>query len=533
MKCTPKRRSVLALAISGLVFTSMAGCGDGDQRAADKKIKEAVAKAAADRQVPTTQGVQSALSKLNEANGAAANASPIGKVEAKSNLAQVQLEAGRRAARELARVDPQVEQTMWEIGLLALRIERLAIDQAAGAKGTPDATIKAIADKRAEMVAAGEAASKKAAELQAEIEKVKGQVATLTQQKDAAATEADSLTDRASKASGKEAADLADQAGEARRKAGHVGHEIDKASAALLPLERDLAVEQQKKKTADEAVATLDANKTSVETSWQAAQGRASEQKQVIAKLGQELTAKAQQLDALTKQAAEIRGRAAEMFTNSAKNSAAAAADARTLGSDLQKWSANYPTEGKAYASLRATFSPSTFILAEAQAEAALGNLHNDHALQLQARQQLAESIAKPLQAAGVAVPAALSGGIAAEQKKAAEEATAAYTSAGGKFMDVYQVGTTPKDQQTSARIARMFALYGQYLAGDKAKLAEAKQEFTETFAERQDDPFARSLPAELRGTAAAAPGAPAPGTPSVPGGTPPARGAAAPGAAG
>ena len=529
MKCSPKRRSALALAISGLVLTSAAGCGDGDQRAADKNIRETVSKAFDARRIPTTQSVQTAIADLSKAANTDANAaSNVGKIEARSNLAQAELEAARREVRTLAGIEPQVSQALWEVARIAARIERLNTAQAAGAKASPDAILKGIADRRQQMVAAGEAASKRIAELQGQIDKIKGEVANLTQQKDAAAAEADALADRASKATGKEASDLADQANESRRKAGHLGHDIDRTSAALLPLERDLAAEQTKKKTADEAVVALDANRADVESAWQAAQAKAAEQKTAAGQLGQELTDRGRQLEELSKQATEVRSRAADMFAKSAQHSGAAAKDATALATELGKWSQNFAQspEKKAWDQLKATYSMGTFRLAEAEAEHSLGNLHNEHALQLQERQQVAAQIAKTLQDAGITMPPVLAAA-QAEHKAAAEAANAAYTSAAQKFIDVYQ-GSAPKELQNSAHISRMFSLYGQYLGGDKSKLAEAKAEVAEAFAERTDDPLVRSLPAELR---AAVPTAPAGGGATPPAGATPAD-PATPGAA-
>src|SRR4051812_42684098 len=87
MKCSPKRSSVLALAISGLVLTAAVGCGDGDQRAADKEISKDGAASIESRRIPTPQGVNDALNKLGAAEKSAANASNVGKVDAKSSLA--------------------------------------------------------------------------------------------------------------------------------------------------------------------------------------------------------------------------------------------------------------------------------------------------------------------------------------------------------------------------------------------------------------------------------------------------------------
>ncbi|HEY7118412.1 MAG TPA: hypothetical protein VH475_17620, partial [Tepidisphaeraceae bacterium] len=276
-------------------------------------------------------------------------------------------------------------------------------------------------------------------------------------------------------------------------------------AAKLLPLERDLATEQQKKKTADEAVAGLDANKSAADTTWQATQGKTQELKQMVAKLGDQLGAQTKRLDELTRQANDLRARAADQFSKAAQNSAQAASDAAKLAQQLGTWSNNFPTspEKKAWEQLRATYNTNIFKLAEAQADNALGNLHARHANQLEARQHLAAGVADIMQKAALTAPATLGvAAVDAEHKKAADAANKAYTDAAQKFQDVYQVGTTPKDVKDIAQISRMYSLYAQYLNGDKAAIGEAKKVYQEAFSDRKDDPFARSVPAEIRGEA-------------------------------
>ncbi|HEY7119399.1 MAG TPA: hypothetical protein VH475_22600, partial [Tepidisphaeraceae bacterium] len=196
MKCSPRRRAVLTLAISGLAFTLagiLAGCGDGDQRAADKRISKSVNEAIESRRNPTTQNVNAAVTELTKAAGEA-GASLVGKIEAKSNLAQAEMEAGDRIVRDIDRLDPQINQASWEISQTAGQLQRLSDSATASESSNPQAVLKAIGDNRAQMVAAGEAASKKVAELQSQIDQIKGQVTTMTQQKDAAAQQADALS---------------------------------------------------------------------------------------------------------------------------------------------------------------------------------------------------------------------------------------------------------------------------------------------------------------------------------------------------
>src|SRR5205814_1457288 len=227
----------------------------------------------------------------------------------------------------------------------------------------PEGMLKSVADQRQAMVAASKAAINKAIELQTQLEKVKGQVAALTQQKDAAMSEADTATDKASKASGKDASALLDAANEARRKGGNLGHEIDKVSSAILPLERDGAAEALKKKTADEGVAALDQRKAMMESNWQAAQADIQQQKAAAAKLGEQLAAQVKTLDDLTAQADALRAKAIDQFTKAAKDYGTAASEAKALATQLSLYSTKFGTspEKKAWDQLKGIYHINIF----------------------------------------------------------------------------------------------------------------------------------------------------------------------------
>jgi hypothetical protein len=473
MKRFPVRRSVLTLAFAGLVFTSFA-CDtmESDERRADKRIGESIKNSTVDRQIPTTQSLSKAITALNTA-ASDASASALGKIRAKSQLAETEFEAGDRTLRDLDKAEPAVSRALWQIGLTAAQIQAINGTATALAIGNPDATLKAIAEKRTQMVSAGEVASKAAADLQSQIDKVKGQVNTLTQQKDAAMAEADAASDKASKANPKEASALLDAAGEGRRKGGNLGHEIDRQSAALLPLERDLAVEQLKKKNADEAVAMLDDNKKTVETMWQTVQTNIAEHKAAAAKLGEQLAAQAKTLDELTKQAEDLRAKAVDQFTKSAGHYAGASNDAKALAGQLGTWSNKFSTapEKKAWDQLKAIYNMNIFKLGEAEAQSALASVYNRQASMFDAREKLAAAIAPTLTAAGIAMPASLAD--AAQQKQKAQAAAAdAYDKAAQRLADAKKGGGTPKDIQAAASAEAQF-LPAETRAKYKTELAD------------------------------------------------------------
>ena len=467
------RRSVLTLAFAGLVFTSLA-CDtmESDERKADKRVDESIRASSLDRQVPTTQSLTKAITALNTA-ASDGSASAVGKIRAKSELAETEYEAGDRTVRDLDKAEPAVSRALWEIGLTAAQIQAINGTATALSVGNPEATLKDIASKRAQMVSAGEAASKAGAELQSQIDKLKGQINTLTQQKDAAMAEADAAADKASKANPKEASALLDTAGDARRKGGNVGHEIDRQSAALLPLERDLAAEQLKKKNADEGVAMLDENKKTVEAMWQTVQASIAQYKGEAAKLGEQLVTQAKTLDDLTKQAEDLRTKAIDQFNKSATHYAGASNDAKNLAAQLGTWSNKFSTapERKAWDQLKTIYNLNIFKLGEAEAQSAAASVHNRQALMYDAREKLAATIAPTLTAAGITMPAPLAD--AAQQRQKAQAAAAeAYDKAAQRLADAKQGGGTPKDVQAAA------GAEAQYLPADirakyKSQLAE------------------------------------------------------------
>jgi hypothetical protein len=504
MKRFSKRRSVLALAIGSLVFSSLA-CDtmESDASKADRRVQKSVSESIDKSRSATTQASNTVLADLNQAVKEA-DASFTSKIQAKSMLAQAEFEAGDRDAREIARLQPDINRALWEIAQTASQIQKLNDSAKALEASNPQAILKSISDQQAQMTATGQAAAKRASELQTEIDKIKAQVATLTQQKDAAMTEADSTSDKASKASAKDAPALQDAATESRRKGENLGHEIDQQSAALLPLERDLAVEQARKTTADQGIAALDENKKSVQANWQTVQSQIQELGTVASKLGGELATQSKTLEDLMKKGADLRDQAAKHFDVATKQNAAAANDAKSLASELGAWSSNekfsHSPERKTWDQLRTLYHLNIFKLNEAEAFNALGNLHSNQALLEDSRAKLAASITKTLQDAKITVPPVLA---APQDAKAAQAANDAYNQAASKFLDVYSVSGTPKDAQQAARIERIFSFYGQYLNGDAAKLGDAKKEYAgykETLTDPKDDPLARWIPAPVRG---------------------------------
>src|SRR5688500_16560835 len=112
-----KPRSILSLAVTGLLFTSIA-CNDSDERQVDRQVEEMMQASEKNRRNPTTQNLNNALNDLTKAAGQT-GASLATKVKAKSTLALAEFDAGQRAARELAALRPQINRVMWDLSRTA------------------------------------------------------------------------------------------------------------------------------------------------------------------------------------------------------------------------------------------------------------------------------------------------------------------------------------------------------------------------------------------------------------------------------
>src|SRR3954464_3280399 len=113
MTTRSKPRSILSLALSGLLFTSLA-CSDSDERKVDRQVDEMIQASEKGRRNPTTQNLNSSLADLTKAAGQT-GASLSTRIKAKAALAQARYEAGQRTARELANLRPTINRAMWDI----------------------------------------------------------------------------------------------------------------------------------------------------------------------------------------------------------------------------------------------------------------------------------------------------------------------------------------------------------------------------------------------------------------------------------
>jgi chromosome segregation ATPase len=503
----PHRRSLAALALGGLVFLAPLGCDkmESAENQGDREMKKAADEGWAKRRLPTTQSLKAALTDFNTANGVT-SASLTTKIRARTLQAQTEFDLGTRDAADLRKLYPQIGRLIWEIGQDGIRITEINEAAAAITKTEPTLATKAVADKRAEMVMAGEAAGQAAAALQGKIDAINKQVADWQQQKDALIKSADDDANASKTKTGKEASDLLDKAAESRRKGSNLGHDIDKLSSGLFALQRDLDVEQLKKKTADDAVAALDARKKGIDDAWAASQAEVKKLQDEAKAVGQELADKAKALDDLNKRADALRKSALARFDDAAKHYKAATDDATKLVTTIGSWERQekmqQSTERPAWKRTRELYTPNNLNRLQAEALHAQGALLSEQAAIAREEEHVAADLAAPLGAAQVTVPATLTD---AAGLKAAADADKMFNAAAQKYADAYGGGFLAAAPTVAARIGHMYALFGEYVNSarvpdklDATKLAEPKKEYDEIQKLDPNDPALKLAPEPL-----------------------------------
>jgi hypothetical protein len=490
-------RSIVCVSLSALLFCG-AACDSfkSDQQRANDRIAKA-AKDAAAKKNPTTQGLDAAIGVLRQA-ASENNASESAKINARSLLAQTEFEAAQNWLKDVHRLEPQVLRAMWDISQLSGQVAALNVSQQAMLANDPKAAVAALTTRQQEVQQSAATAGEQVKSLQEKINQVEGQIKSLTDQRNQLQQQADADFAKARNMSESEARPVLLQAIENKRKSDNVSHEIVKRSEALVPLQRDLALQQMTQKNHQDAAAALEQRKQMVEGNWTAAQDQVGKQKQLAATLGQQLTQRAGELDGLAKQGADARNKAIDLLTKSADHYADAVRIATQLNQTLQTNMGKYAgaPEQKAWRELKALDDLNNFKLLEGQVRNTLGNVHAAHAKLAGARKVLAGEAGKVLQEAGVTTPPTLAGTADQDLAAATKGADDAYKAAAALMENVANVGQPTA--KPAGQMGQLFAAYGQYLSTGKP---EALNLAKDQYAKLKDDPSINNLPEGMRQT--------------------------------
>lgn len=427
------------------------------------------------------------------------SASPAGKARGNSELARDEFD---QAIALLPRINQEAQDA--ETALFDLRqaaSEVLDIQQtAAGYNGhDPKETLAKLDEERANMQKAVEQAQNNAASLKAELQKRQQEIDALKAERQKADNEAESLAEKSNNAKGQESLDLFKQATEARTKSGTLAAQIETRTAALMPIQRQLAIAEATQKLYDNpskdapgAIARLDRRKAEILAEWQGnqqhAQSIADSAKKladaVITPGGEAKNPNAGARLATAMQALEKDRSQAEKLLQSA---AQHADDAYKAADSLHKELARRVSEAKpqspdipALDAVIAAFNEKQYALQKGNIQTALGNLYADqYTLESHAKQTLDE-VAQALQATGQSVPSGMAAPSPDAAKASAEKAYAAAEQSLESVVNATGGGNIAgsKDLKSNALASLLMARYGHYeLTLDDATHARLKED--------------------------------------------------------
>lgn len=476
-------------AISGGAVATLTGCEkmEGTGRAGDRAVDVAVsdsianpdpAKAAAD--------VKSAV----------ANASNVGKARGSSELARDEFNQAMALVPEIERQTQAAESALYDLRQAAAEVNEIQQTSGSYTLHDPKDTIAKLDEERANLQKAAEQAKTNAGNLKGELDKRQQEIDALKAERQKADADADALAQKSNDAKGQEAVNFFKQSTEARTKSGTLAAQIEVKTAALMPLQHQLAMAEGQQKLYDNAgdppgaVQQLDNRKAQITAAWQGNQQQAQAIADTAKRLADEVVtpgkvkgadnagarfvAAMQAADTARSQAEKLLQSAATDADNAFKAADALHKDYAKLVSEAKPQSPDIT----AYQAMMAAFDEKQYAIQKGVVNTALGNLYaNQYTLASHAKQALDE-VAQALQTGGQTVP----GGLAAPNPDAAKAgAEKAYAAAEQALESVVNAtGNTPgsKEMKANALASLMITRYGHYeLTLDDATRARLKDD--------------------------------------------------------
>ncbi|MGB7158743.1 MAG: hypothetical protein WBD40_11790, partial [Tepidisphaeraceae bacterium] len=506
MQAPVKQLAILAAALATLAG-GVVGCDDS--LASDKQVRRAVVES---REVAATGegGREEALKKLQDAAGNT-GAGPAASAQAKSILAAAEKAEAARLMQTVDANNRDIARLVYEIGILGNQIANSNL-KIAGYRGTePKAAREDAAKKISEVQGSGDkttwitadnaniptldAVKQDVSRLQGEIAKQQEEIKNLDAQRVAAGAESDKNREASEKEKGQKSVDLFKVAADAQKKAADLATQIDVAQAKIVPLQRDLAVAEAQQSAAAKAIETYKKQVEALDAGWKGTELQIQTQAQIATGLLGAANATppaegaaAAAANSINEKAAllaqkilETQGIFAEAdqrldnsiknYDNAVKSADQLAGEARTKREGVERNSPYY----KAWDDLLLIVNPAVYKLGQAEANQMRATLHTSQAISLLGQQRLMQQLQPILEGAKLEMPAALTGqSIDTELQRTTELANTTYDEAAKLYEEV---ASAPQDisAKGSARVGRIFSIYGKVLlarAGGNAQQA-------------------------------------------------------------
>jgi chromosome segregation ATPase len=495
---TPVRRTASAVIASAIVGIGLMGGGcdalEGETARADRRAEQAIETSFTERQIGGQAGRQAAHSALQQA-AQQQEASPATRAHAKSLLAMSEAESAHHMLREVDRAEVEVVRLAWEIGRLGSQIalsnrlvegyrlhEPAALrediaQKVAAARGGPDQLVWIEHDQA--QIPTLAAVRQEISRLEGELAQQQQQIEELTQQRTQVVEQAEQVSERLQQLEGRESVEAFAQGSELRKQATDLLTQIETVEAAVVPLERDLAIAQDQQRVLQRLIEELQVEGQRVEEGWAAIQAQIEVQ-QAIARtvleggerpmpsgsdespgldMTESITQKAQRLQELSDRLEQERSEVQNRLETAIRELDEAYRAAEELRRDLQL---REGPQRDAWRPVELVHNPMLYRLRQAYAEQALAALHAGRVSSLQARVDLVERLGPVLEESGLALPPALRNGQLRQRlQELRAQANEAYEQTDTRLEDVINAPVASQELRDAARVSRIFALYG------------------------------------------------------------------------
>ena len=384
----------LALCAATSAATVLVGCDDFGQAQALNVQAETNAMRLAGR-----GGTDEALQKLQGVAGAEGDSPAV--IQAQQSLGQVQLAKANAAASDLARLQAQAGQTLFQIGQLARQARTSVVlannyrqlDPALATKQIADFAAKARGDANSATFPVESAQIPSLAVVQQNKSRLDGEVAKLQEGISAATQERDRLLAEAGRAAaiqgqtGEARATTVKQIADLRGKAAASSRQISDLSATLARAQADQAEQTALAEQLQAAVESMTAQGTALTQGWQQLNAKAGDQTKlakdtVAGKEGQTVSALTTTLNTQLKEIDAKREEVQQVYNDAiaSLSSAATKAGTRVQLLNTAKSNAAQAYEAPAWTSEASLVAVDRMNIDKAAAEKGLADLHASRA---------------------------------------------------------------------------------------------------------------------------------------------------------
>ncbi len=551
---TPWKKLAMTLtAVGPLALAALAGCDAVDSatgqadRGVDNQIRQS--------QIKTLEGQDAqALSLLEKAAGDK-SAGDIVRSRALSLLAEAEYAAALTQMQAVGANQAQCARQLAEMSDLGTQLSLIRVSVEGQRKLDPVAARKDIAAKLAAAKGGPDQpdwfkddttplptlskVKQDLSNLEGQIAQLQEKIKALQAQRAEVAKQAEDAITRSEGQTGQASVDLYKQGSGQRKQAAELSIQVDRASAALVPLQHALAIAQSHESVLNNAIKAYQQQLADIESAWKAVQEKIAVQ-EALAKdiaegkddvsteadglpVARTVAGKATLLAKLLEANVADRQAIVQNLNNAAAHFAEAARAADSVIGDLNK-KLREPAlaaapERSAWTQLVAVIQPMRFTLRQAMTQQTLAGVYLDQARNFSSRNGLSKELAATYAAMGLKLPEVLQpADLAAQLELAHADAAKAFETADGLLDKVIQAPSATTLIPT-AIVARILTQFGWYqleamLGGDPKAQTHLSLATALTREARERQVPLPSLPNELAAVSSAAAPTRSPTTP-------------------